>query len=219
LRRVRRTANDAAISSAAPPGFLDIGTCAHYNAARKRRNEVKVELGCGKSKAEGFVGVDIAVHKGVNVVADVAKSLPFADGSVTEMRAVHLFEHVPDTVGLMKEIYRVSAPGAKVVVEVPYARSDGAFADPTHVRAFTEFTWEYFDRGKDAWKLYEFAVDFRIVSTSFQYLKGKTLKKIPLLGRLLRWLVRKMLWRVLWNVMYSVTVELEVVKPGRTGGG
>jgi len=176
---------------------------------------VKVELGCGRAKAPGFVGVDIASGESVDIVADVSKGLPFADVSVKELRAIHLFEHVADTAGLMKEIYRVCAPGAKVTIEVPYARSDGAYADPTHVRQFTEFTWEYFDRGKDAWKLYRYEVDFRIVSTSFKYLKGKTLKKIPLIGKPLRWLVRKLLWRVLWNVVFSVTVELEAVRPPR----
>jgi SAM-dependent methyltransferase len=179
---------------------------------------LKVELGCGRAKKEGFVGVDIEAYESVDIVADAGKVLPFKDGSVTELRAMHLFEHVPDTVGLMREIYRACEPGAKITVEVPYARSDGAFADPTHRRAFTEYTWEYFDRGRDAWKLYQFDVDFRIVSVSFQYLKGKTLKKIPLIGRGLRWLVRKMLGRVLWNVIFSVTVELEAVKPARPGG-
>jgi len=179
---------------------------------------LKVELGCGRAKKEGFVGVDIDACESVDVVADAAQVLPFRNDSVTELRAVHLFEHVPDTVGLMREIYRVCAPGAKVTVEVPHARSDGAFADPTHRRAFTEYTWEYFDRGKDAWKLYHFDVDFRMVSIALQYLKGKTLKRIPLVGRGLRWLVRKMLGRVLWNVIFSVTVELEVVKPARTRG-
>jgi SAM-dependent methyltransferase len=180
---------------------------------------LKVELGCGRAKKEGFIGVDIKPSGGVDIVADAGAVLPFKDGSVTELRAIHLFEHVPDTVKLMREIYRACAPGAKVTVEVPHARSDGAFADPTHRRAFTEYTWEYFDRGRDAWKLYQFDVDFRIASVSFQYLKGKTLKKIPLVGRGLRWLVRRLLRRVLWNVIFSVTVELEVVKPARPGGG
>jgi hypothetical protein len=59
-------------------------------------------------------------------------------------------------------------------------------------------------------------VDFRILSTQFKYLKGKTLKKIPLLGKAIRWLVRKLFRWVLWNVIFSVTMELEVIKPPRS---
>lgn len=179
---------------------------------------MKVEIGCGRAKSTGFVGLDITWSKNIDVVADVNEGLPFTDGSVTELRAIHLFEHIPDTVGLMKEIYRVCAHGARVVIEVPYARSDGAFSDPTHVRAFTEATWEYFDRGSDAWKLYRYDMDFKLISISFQYLKGKILKRIPLVGKLLRWTVRKLFKRVLWNIVFSVTVELEVVNPPRESG-
>ncbi len=176
---------------------------------------MKVELGCGKNKKEGFVGVDIAPRESVDLVADLRRGLPFAESSVTELRAIHLFEHISDTAGLMGEVYRACAPGALVTIEVPYARSDGAFADPTHVSLFTEGTWEYFDRGRKAWEFYQFDFDFKIKSLRFNYLKGKTLKRIPLVGKLLRWLVRKLLWRALWNVVFSVTVELEVVKPAR----
>lgn len=81
---------------------------------------MKIELGCGKSTAPGFVGVDIDPAVGPDVVADIRK-LPFDDGSVSEIRAVHCIEHIPwQEIGdVLREWARVLASGGKIFLSTP----------------------------------------------------------------------------------------------------
>jgi SAM-dependent methyltransferase len=111
---------------------------------------IKLDIGCGRRKQSGFLGVDKIKLEGVDVICDLEREkLPFEDNSVTEIYSRYFFEHVSNLVSLMEEVWRVSAPGAKLCVAVPYFNSVGAFKDPTHVRFFTFETFDYFtDSGK-----------------------------------------------------------------------
>lgn len=106
---------------------------------------MKLHLGCGKSKLPGFVGVDIASLKSVDVVCDLDHiPWPFKPSSTHECVLFHVLEHLQNTVQIMEEIWRICRPGALVRIIVPYYNSPGAFQDPTHVRFFTEQTFDYF---------------------------------------------------------------------------
>lgn len=106
---------------------------------------LKLHLGCGKSILPGHTGIDISPQTGVSVVCDLALiPWPFKDSSVEECKLFNLLEHLPDTVQVMEELWRVTRPGGIVHIQVPYYNSAGAFQDPTHLRFFTERTFEYF---------------------------------------------------------------------------
>lgn len=94
---------------------------------------LRVDLGCGASKPDGFVGVDILPGPGVDIVADLNQQFPFPDNSVDEIRAYDAIEHLRDKMLTMNEIWRVCKPGAKVDIFVPSTDGRGAFQDPTHV--------------------------------------------------------------------------------------
>ena len=68
-------------------------------------------------------------------------SSAFTTGSVDEILANHVLEHLGASVevfiGVMKEMYRVCKPGAKIQVNVPHPRHDFFIGDPTHVRVIT----------------------------------------------------------------------------------
>jgi hypothetical protein len=51
--------------------------------------------------------------------------------------------------GIMKELYRVSAPGAKIHITVPHPRSDDFMNDPTHVRIITPELFSLFSKKKN----------------------------------------------------------------------
>ena len=107
--------------------------------------EMKLHFGCGKSVLPGHKGVDLSPQPGVSVVCDLAKDYwPFADSSVDACALHNLLEHLPDTIHVMEELWRVTKPGGVVHIQVPYYNSAGAFQDPTHVKFFTERTFEYF---------------------------------------------------------------------------
>ena len=78
---------------------------------------MKLNLGCGSKKIEGFIGVDI---KNADVVADI-RHLPFPDESVDEIMAVHVVEHfyVREILKVLRNWYEVLKPGGLMVLELP----------------------------------------------------------------------------------------------------
>lgn len=105
---------------------------------------LKVDIGCGDSKPDGFVGVDICPGANVDIVADISQTFPFEDNSVDELRAYDVIEHLPDRINTMNEIWRVCKPGAMVDLVVPSTDGRGAFQDPTHISFWNINSFRYF---------------------------------------------------------------------------
>jgi predicted SAM-dependent methyltransferase len=78
---------------------------------------MKLNLGCGSKKVEGFTGVDI---KHADIVADI-RHLPFPDESVDEIMAIHVCEHAyqHEIVAMIREWLRVLKPDGKMALELP----------------------------------------------------------------------------------------------------
>lgn len=96
---------------------------------------MKIDLGCGKAKKPGFVGVDLIAFEGVDVVLDIGKARwPWEGGSVTEAHCSHFLEHLTawERVHFANELDRVLAPGAACQLVVPHWASNRAYGDPTH---------------------------------------------------------------------------------------
>jgi predicted SAM-dependent methyltransferase len=88
----------------------------------------KIDIGCGQFKKPGYIGIDRNALDGVDVVVDFEKdSLPFPDGSVSEVFSSHCLEHLTDPLRFFREIGRVTQDGAKVEIWTPYAFSNPAF--------------------------------------------------------------------------------------------
>jgi SAM-dependent methyltransferase len=120
----------------------------------------------------GFFGLDIAPLPGVDVVCDLERiPWPFKDSSGDEVVLFNILEHLPNTIKTMEEIWRICKPGALVRILVPYYNSPGAFQDPTHVRFFSERTFDYFTDDSatelSEYNYYSFA-RFEINSIDFQ---------------------------------------------------
>ncbi|HUK05536.1 MAG TPA: methyltransferase domain-containing protein [Burkholderiales bacterium] len=109
------------------------------------RGRRTVDLGCGRDKLAGAVGVDFAG----NAQADVRHDLdvypyPFPDGSFEVVVLRNVIEHVRNVVGLMEEIHRIGADGADVLVTTPHFSSLYSYQDPTHVRHLALDSLDYF---------------------------------------------------------------------------
>ncbi len=118
------------------------------------KTKTKLHLGCGHIIKEGWLNHDLVPLPGVDVVHDLRVfPWPFEDGQFEEVYADNVLEHLRDTVRTMEEIYRITKPGAKVFIGVPYWNSFEAWGDPTHERLFSEEIFEFFDpttwRGKE----------------------------------------------------------------------
>lgn len=115
-----------------------------------------LDIGCGRKKLAGAVGLDRHALPGVDVVADLDSGLPFPAESFDAVLANQVLEHVRDLVALVHEVHRVLRPGGVLVAHVPYFRSSWAHIDPTHVRSFTIQSMDYFVDGTDCHRDYRF---------------------------------------------------------------
>lgn len=115
---------------------------------------MKLHLACGSLRKEGFLNVDLIKTEAVDEVIDLLDlPLPWLDNSIEEIYCAHFLEHI-DTCGFegdalirfLNEIYRILTPGGKAVFVCPYYTSIVAWQDPTHRRAISEVTFQYFNQ-------------------------------------------------------------------------
>ena len=128
---------------------------------------VKLNLGSGPGKPEGFLNLDISEEFSPDIICDLEHGLPFSDNSVDEIMASHTIEHLSDTIFIMNEIWRVCKDNAIVNIVVPHQASKMAFADPTHKKVFNEESFKYFCyNGDHYWihKSYGIYCNFEMVS-------------------------------------------------------
>jgi SAM-dependent methyltransferase len=119
---------------------------------------MKLNLGCGQNKKDGYVNVDKFDSFAPDVVWDLEQfPWPFEDDSVEEIVMYHSLEHMggdTDTfLSIMKELYRVCMPDGVVHITVPHQHSDGFDGDPTHVRPINGDILSLFSKAKNReWK-------------------------------------------------------------------
>lgn len=105
-----------------------------------------LDLGCGKKKRPGAVGVDYSDRHNADIVHDLnVFPYPLEDGEFDEIYLDNVLEHLNDPMRVMEEVHRVCKPEGQVKVIVPYFRSVWAFIDPTHQHFFTVESFAYFD--------------------------------------------------------------------------
>jgi len=146
---------------------------------------MRIDLGCGPNKLKGHVGVDIVKVKGVDIVHDCEKGLPFDDDVAEEVRAWDFLEHVSNTILLMNEIWRVLQHDGVLKFKVPDAeRGQGAFQDPTHKSFWVSNSFKYFESRRFV-KLYGIKAHFKIEKIkSVEYEYDYWGKNYALIGRL-----------------------------------
>jgi len=108
---------------------------------------MKLNLGCGIKKLDGFVGVDNIKTEVVDIVHSLnVFPYPFESGSVAEILMDNVLEHLDDVIRVMEELYRICAKDAIIRIKVPYFKSNSAYTDPTHKHFFTETSFKYFTK-------------------------------------------------------------------------
>jgi len=130
---------------------------------------MNLDIGCGTSKKEGFIGVDILNLPGVDIVHDLNKlPYPFENNSIDEIWMDQVLEHLINPIEVVNELYRISRNGTKITVGVPYFRSFYATIDPTH-RNFLGVQWfNYFDPSHLFHQKYQYSLaKFSIIKIEF----------------------------------------------------
>lgn len=107
---------------------------------------MKLNAGCGTRIMPDCINLDIVFLEGVDVIHDLTHfPYPFRDNSFEEIYMINVLEHLPDTMGTMDELYRISQPACLLHIRVPYWNCKDFSTDPTHVRSFNENTFGFFD--------------------------------------------------------------------------
>jgi len=106
--------------------------------------EIKLDLGCGENKPEGYFGIDKQSFPGVDLVWDLENGIPFNSDSVDEIRAYHFLEHMSNPIMIMNEIWRVLRPGGILEFEVPSTKGEGAVADPSHRSQWNKLSFQFY---------------------------------------------------------------------------
>jgi predicted SAM-dependent methyltransferase len=105
-----------------------------------------LDLGCGKKKRPGSIGVDYSDRHNADVIHDLnIFPYPFESNSIDQIYLDNVLEHLDKPMKVMEEVHRICKPGAFVKIIVPYFRSVWAFIDPTHQHFFTVDSFAYYD--------------------------------------------------------------------------
>lgn len=110
----------------------------------ERKGLLSLEFGAAHRSVKSFKSVDI--RGDVDIRADLSGQFPWEDNSVGVIRAVDFLEHIYDKIRIIKEIYRVLAPGGMLLSLTPSTDGRGAFQDPTHCAFYNENSFWYYTR-------------------------------------------------------------------------
>jgi hypothetical protein len=128
----------------------------------------KLDIGCGRDKLPGAIGIDANPRSDADVIHDLDKRpWPFPDSSFDYVRAQDVLEHVNDFFGVMEEIFRICRDQATIEVRMPFMSSVNFATDPTHRRAGTSGTFDYFDRSTQLGQYFYSDAQFEVVKFSY----------------------------------------------------
>lgn len=82
--------------------------------------ELKLHLGCGNTRLEGYVNIDLVGTSATDRVMNLI-SLDYADSSVDEIRAEHVIEHFSreEFKIALRDWFRVLKKGGRILLECP----------------------------------------------------------------------------------------------------
>lgn len=194
---------------------------------------IKLQLGSGYKKINGFVNIDNddLVNPDYNIdLDDVNIKLPFPDNSVNEIVAHHILEHIGDGfIPLMKELYRVAEDGCVFDIVAPHFQHEVYYGDPTHKRPITvngmslfskKFCREHIEKHSSSSGIgLKYDIDWDLQSFDFDYdefydgmlkdfFKRKQLNQVT---QEEDFSVHRLL-REAWNVAINVKIKMVAVK-------
>jgi SAM-dependent methyltransferase len=178
-----------------------------------------LDLGCGRNKVPGTIGVDRHALEGVDVVHDLdTYPYPFRSCSFDEIHARHVIEHVESAVLFMTELHRIARNGAKIHIHTPHYSYMGSWRDPTHRRHLSCYSFEYFEEGHLA-DHYVGAGRFRVLSVHVSLLELWRLLGVQFLANAVNRHRRWRIFRKVWEEYFAfcmrareIRAVLEVIK-------
>ena len=104
-----------------------------------------LDIGCGKNKINGAIGLDIHKTPATDAICDLDRfPYPFQTNIFDKIYLMDVLEHLHDIKGVMEEVHRIAKPGADVFIRVPHFSSTHAYGDFTHRHFFNTESFNYF---------------------------------------------------------------------------
>ncbi|MFZ1701662.1 MAG: class I SAM-dependent methyltransferase [Pyrinomonadaceae bacterium] len=114
-----------------------------------------LDVGCGTNKTKGAIGLDYNPLTNADVIHDLGEfPYPFPDSKFDLVVSNHVVEHIPNVMGFITELHRITKPGGRIRLLTPhYTNADWA-ADPTHRNHLSSYTFNTFVPGKKEFEFY-----------------------------------------------------------------
>lgn len=104
-----------------------------------------LDVGCGANKHPGAIGLDNNPRTSADVIHDLGDfPYPFADNEFDQIVSNHVIEHVPDVMGFISELYRITKSGGRIKLLTPHYTNPDWASDPTHRNHFNSYTFNVF---------------------------------------------------------------------------
>ncbi len=163
---------------------------------------IRLDLGCGRRKHSGAIGVDSVQLDTVDVLCDLsARPFPFASECADEVILSHVLEHftIEEIHSILDEVYRILQVQGVVTISVPHSFSPASNSDPTHKTRFTFGTWYHFEKGHafnyyngtPKWKIKRLWASVNLIDNHLATVQPWVQKLESYATRLMRFLVRR----------------------------
>ncbi len=114
-----------------------------------------LDVGCGANKTEGAIGLDNNPRTNADVIHDLGElPYPFPDNEFDLVVSNHVVEHVPDVMGFIGELHRVTRPGGRIKLLCPHYTNPDWANDPTHRNHINSYTFNTFIAGREVFDFY-----------------------------------------------------------------
>ena len=104
-----------------------------------------LDVGCGQNKFAGAIGIDGNPRSHADVIHNLGDfPYPFPDDEFDEIICRHVIEHVPDVLGFVNELHRITKPGGVLKIVTPHYSNPDWATDPTHRNHFNSYSFTCF---------------------------------------------------------------------------
>jgi len=117
-----------------------------------------LDVGCGQNKFPGAIGIDANPRTQADIIHDLGVfPYPFGDDEFDEVISRHVIEHVPDVLGFVNELHRITKPGGRIKIVTPHYSNPDWATDPTHRNHFNSYSFTCFMPDRTPFPFYTLA--------------------------------------------------------------
>jgi SAM-dependent methyltransferase len=104
-----------------------------------------LDVGCGQNKFAGAIGIDANPRSHADVIHDLGVfPYPFENNQFDLIICRHVIEHVPDVMGFVTELHRITKAGGRLKIVTPHYTNPDWPTDPTHRNHLNSYSFTCF---------------------------------------------------------------------------